>query len=113
MLVTVVALGWARLWRARINFDDGVEMFVCSGMRGGYGRAGTTFGGAYLTKDYTGARTLHHESVHADQWAHYGLAFGPLYLIEEIRHPKARNRFEIEAGLADGGYSAPAPDKRV
>jgi hypothetical protein len=25
---------------------------------------------------------------------------------EELRHPGARNRFEIEAGLADGGYVA-------
>lgn len=105
MLVTVIALGWARLWRARIGFDDHFEIYVCSQMRGGFGRSGTTFGGAYLTRSNTRFRTLRHESVHAGQWARYGLAFIPLYLFEELRHPNARNRFEIEAGLADGGYT--------
>lgn len=104
-LVTVLALGYAKLWRAKIDFDTHYKIFVCSQMRGGFGRAGTTFGGAYLTKNNTRLRTIRHESVHADQWALYGLSFAIRYLLEERRHPKAANKFEIEAGLADGGYS--------
>ena len=103
-LITLIALGWAKLWRASITFDDEYQIYVCSGMRGGFGRAGTTIGGAYLTKDHVARRTLRHEAVHADQWARYGSSFILRYLSEESRNPKERNKFEIEAGLADGGY---------
>ncbi|QXQ15970.1 hypothetical protein [Skermania piniformis] len=115
MLVTVLALGWARLWRAEIRFHEHFDIYVCAGMRGGFARGGTTVGGAYLTRNLTWFRTLRHESVHADQWARYGLTFIPRYLLEESRHPGAGNRFEIAAGLADGGYSVerPGPDSAV
>lgn len=103
-VVTVIALGWAKLWRAQIRFDTRCGIFVCHGMRGGFGRAGTTIGGAYLTRDHTRWRTLRHEAVHADQWARYGFSFAIRYLLEEMRNPKERNKFEIEAGLEDGGY---------
>ncbi|WP_429519831.1 hypothetical protein [Rhodococcus sp. BE178] len=105
-LVTVVALRYARLWRARIEFDDRYGIFVCSGMRGGFGRGGTTLGGAYLTRGNTADRVIRHEAVHADQWGWHGAVFAPMYLWEEIRNPGARNRYEIAAGLEDGGYVA-------
>lgn len=105
MVVTLLALGYAKLWRARITFDDQFDLFVCAGMKAGFGRAGTTIGGAYLTKQATQLRTIRHEAKHADQWAHYGIAFAGLYLFEELRHRGAANRFEIEAGLEDGGYA--------
>ncbi|KAA0023961.1 hypothetical protein [Antrihabitans cavernicola] len=111
-VITVIALGYAKLWRARIGFDDRYEIYVCSGMRGGFGRAGTTIGGAYLTDTNTALRTIRHESVHADQWARYGASFAIRYLLEERRHPKAGNKFEIEAGLVDGGYTK-SSDPRV
>lgn len=104
-VVTTIALGWAKLWRANIVFDEDHNMYVCVGMRGGFGRGGTTFGGAYLTEKNFGERILRHESVHADQWARYGLTFMARYLFEEARHPRARNKFEIEAGLEDGNYA--------
>jgi len=50
---------------------------------------------------------LHHEEIHAQQWARLGPArMGAAYVAEEAR---ARilggvNRFEREAGLSDGGY---------
>ena len=43
-----------------------------------------------------------HELVHVEQWRHYGLAMPLLYAL--AGHNPLRNRFEIEAGLEDGGY---------
>ena len=102
--ITRLALAYARLWGARITFDDEFGLFVCSGMRGGYARGGTTIGGAFLTGKDPARSLLRHEAVHADQWATYGWTFALRYLFEESRHRGARNRFEIAAGLADGGY---------
>ncbi|KQU53543.1 hypothetical protein ASG84_02825 [Rhodococcus sp. Leaf278] len=107
MLVTRLALVYARVWRGTAHFDDEFSIFVCTGLRGGFGRGGTTFGGAYLTKGNTGRRVLRHEAVHADQWARFGLTFPFRYLAEETRHRGAANKYEIQAGLADGGYRKP------
>ena len=104
-VITRLALLWARIFRAHIGFDPRWNLFVCSGMRSGFGRGGTTIGGAYLTGNNLSQRVLRHESVHAAQWARYGFRFAGMYLLEEVRHRGATNRFEIEAGLADGGYS--------
>ncbi|MBJ8347325.1 hypothetical protein [Antrihabitans sp. YC2-6] len=105
-VVTVIALGWAKLWRAKVEFDEEYGIYVCSGMRSGFGRAGTTIGGAYLTKNHTARKSIRHEAIHADQWGRYGSSFIVRYLVEEMRNPKSRNKFEVEAGLADGGYRA-------
>ena len=45
---------------------------------------------------------LRHEAVHKRQWRRYGFLMPVLYLLAG-RNP-LRNRFEIEAGLEDGGY---------
>ncbi|MEE2032466.1 hypothetical protein [Rhodococcus chondri] len=108
-LVTVLALGWARLWGATVTFDDPSGLFVCTGMRGGFARGGTTVGGVFLTRNQPSRRLLRHEAVHADQWARHGLGFAVRYLWEECRNPGARNRFEVEAGLADGNYRPGPP----
>ncbi|MFT3901159.1 MAG: hypothetical protein QM728_13075 [Gordonia sp. (in: high G+C Gram-positive bacteria)] len=50
---------------------------------------------------------LHHEEIHARQWARYGRArFAAAYLREQARAARTgtANRYEVEAGLADGGY---------
>lgn len=104
MAVTWLAVLYARLWRARLTFDDEFDVIVASGMRGGFARGGTTIGGVYLTGSSTSRAVLRHESVHADQWARYGFSFAARYLVEELRRGGVRNRFEIEAGLRDGGY---------
>ncbi|WP_182525067.1 hypothetical protein [Nocardioides dongkuii] len=106
-LATVLALAWARAWGARIRYDESARMFVCSGMRGGFARGGTAVGGVFLSRREPGPRLLRHEAVHADQWARHGLAFPLRYLLEERRRPGPRNRFEVEAGLRDGGYRPP------
>ncbi len=104
-VVTYLALAYARCWRADVVYTADVRLFVATGMRGGFGRGGTTIGGVYLTNRNTSAAVLRHEAVHADQWARYGVLFAVRYLIEEVRNPGVANRYEIEAGLADGGYA--------
>ncbi|MCD5420485.1 hypothetical protein LRS71_13090 [Rhodococcus pyridinivorans] len=104
--VTALATVWGRAWGGSVSFDDEFGLFVCSGMRGGFARGGTTVGGVFLTRRPPTRALLRHESVHADQWARYGIGFAVRYLREELRNPGSRNRFEIEAGLADGGYRA-------
>ena len=67
-----------------------------------FGRGGTTIGAVFLTKDLVHPGTLEHEAVHRAQWRRYGLAFIPLYIAAGA--PAKTNRFEVEAGLAKGGY---------
>jgi hypothetical protein len=104
LLMTVLALGWARLWRHPARFDEATGIFVAVGIRVGIARRGTTYGGVFLTRRATTPALLRHEAVHAEQWARHGLTFPFRYWLEEARRPGARNRFEVEAGLADGGY---------
>jgi len=68
-----------------------------------FGRGGTTVGAIYLTRDNDGPAVLAHERVHTTQWKRYGLAFIPLYIAAGSL--AATNRFEVEAGLAAGGYA--------
>lgn len=113
-VVSVLALGWARLWGAYPEWDRATDLLVCRGMSRGYARGGTCVGAVFLTGSTLDdpdkrARLLRHEAVHADQWARHGLGFAVRYLVEEVRRPGARNRFEIAAGLEDGGYRRPTP----
>ncbi|QKT08534.1 hypothetical protein HUN08_16000 [Gordonia sp. X0973] len=53
-------------------------------------------------------RLLHHEEIHSQQWARYGRTrFAAAYLREQSRAVLTGqpNRFEVEAGLRDGGYA--------
>jgi hypothetical protein len=99
------ACGW--LWGAAIHlgpYESRGGVVVCEQLPAwAFGRGGTTIGAVYLTRDNTRPAVLRHEAVHRAQWKHYGLAFIPLYVAAgaDARH----NRFEIEAGLADGGYA--------
>ncbi|QTX06131.1 Fe-S oxidoreductase [Agromyces archimandritae] len=65
-------------------------------------RGGSCVGGCYLTDRNAGARVLRHEAVHKRQWQRYGMLFPILYLAAGF--DPLKNRFEIEAGLEDGGY---------
>ncbi|WP_336658505.1 Fe-S oxidoreductase [Leucobacter sp. USHLN153] len=99
---TVVGFVWGAIWsRGRIERRDGLWVF--EGMpKWTFGRGGSCVGGCYLTDRNVSGRVLRHERVHRAQWQHYGMALPILYLISG-RNP-LRNRFEIEAGLRDGGY---------
>jgi hypothetical protein len=83
---------------------------------------GITIGNSFLTRtskeDFertakengtTGERLLAHERRHSTQWAFLGLRIIPLYLLNVAAtgNNPCRNVLEIDAGLADGGYSGP------
>jgi hypothetical protein len=100
---SMVGWVWGTLWSTgRIERREGLWIF--RGLpRWAYGRGGVTVGGCFLTG--TGRITpalLRHEAVHARQWRRFGFLMPVLYLLAG-RDP-LRNRFEIEAGLADGNY---------
>ncbi|SDQ81487.1 Fe-S oxidoreductase [Microbacterium sp. cf332] len=100
---TVFGFVWGSLWSTgRVERRGGLWVF--RGMPGwAFGRGGVCVGSCFLTGDRDPSeRILVHEAVHARQWRRYGLLMPVLYLIAG-RDP-LRNRFEIEAGLADGNY---------
>lgn len=99
---TAVGFVWGAIWSTgRVERHEGLWVF--RGMpRWTFGRGGSCVGGCYLTDRNAGPRVLVHEAVHREQWRRYGMLFPLLYLLAG-RNP-LRNRFEIEAGLEDGGY---------
>lgn len=99
---TAIGIIWGGVLSGfRLRAEGGV--IVAAHMpRWSFGRGGTTIGAVYLTHDSTRAATLEHEAVHREQWRRYGLAFVPLYIAAGA--PATTNRFEVEAGLAKGGY---------
>lgn len=103
---TACAWLWGRLLFGRFTSGGGIHYFSRL-PRWAYGRGGTTIGAIYLTTDNTAPDVLEHEAVHKAQWKRYGLAFIALYVA--AGSPPLTNRFEIEAGLAKGGYVRPRP----
>ncbi|WP_353988300.1 Fe-S oxidoreductase [Ruicaihuangia caeni] len=99
---TVFGVVWGGvLGGGRIRVRNG--MLVITGLPAwAFGRGGTTVGAAFLTDRIPPDRVMRHERVHKEQWRHYGMVLPVLYLAAG-RDP-LRNRFEIEAGLRDGGY---------
>ncbi|GLU90553.1 Fe-S oxidoreductase [Agromyces sp. NBRC 114283] len=99
---TAVGFVWGSLWSTgRVERRDGLWIF--QGMpKWTFGRGGSCVGGCYLTDRNVGPRVLVHEAVHRQQWRKYGMLFPLLYFLAG-RDP-LKNRFEIEAGLEDGGY---------
>lgn len=80
------------------------KLWVFSGMpRWAFGRGGSCIGACYLTRGNVSDRVLQHEDVHRQQWRHYGLLLPFLYF--RAGADPLKNRFEVEAGLADGGYT--------
>jgi hypothetical protein len=102
---TLVGLLWGLAWGGRLHWHPGC-FIECSGMRGGYPRAGLTIGSLWLCGAHNDERRLRHEAVHATQWAIFGPLLPPLYWIAEAIYPHAKNPFERWAGLRDGGYIA-------
>lgn len=100
---TAVGWVWGLMWSTgRVERRDGLWVF--RGMpRWTFARGGVTVGGCFLTGDGRLTRSLlTHEAVHARQWRRFGILLPVLYTVAG-RNP-LRNRFEIEAGLADGNY---------
>ena len=101
-VATVLALVWGvPLSTGPLRRVEG--LIVLSGLpRWAFGRGGTTIGGVYLTRDVDSPAVLRHEAVHRRQWQRYGMTM-PVRYFRAGRDPQ-RNRFEVEAGLEDGGY---------
>lgn len=102
-IATAFGCAWGALWSTgRIRREHGLIVF--RGMpRWTHARGGVCVGRCYLTHRSTETKHVRdHERVHVEQWRRYGLLLPILYLLAG-RDP-LRNRFEIEAGLADGGY---------
>lgn len=100
---TAVGWIWGSIWSTGpVQRREGLWVF-----RGlpewAFARGGVCVGGCYLTGDTDPSpAVLRHEAVHRTQWLRYGFLMPLLYLAAG-RDP-LRNRFEIEAGLEDGGY---------
>lgn len=94
---------WGSLWSTG-KIEKRGEMWVFRGMPSWtFKRGGICVGTCFLTGDgRIDDRIIRHETVHKRQWQRYGMLMPILYLLAG-RNP-LRNRFEIEAGLADGNY---------
>lgn len=99
---TIAGLTWGGIMSGfRLRSEGGV--IVAAHMpKWAFGRGGTTIGAVYFTHDNVKPSVLEHESVHRAQWRRYGLCFIPLYIAAGV--VARTNRFEVEAGLAKGGY---------
>ncbi|WP_309128105.1 Fe-S oxidoreductase [Microbacterium sp.] len=106
---TAVGFLWGSLWSTG-PVRRRAGLWVFRGMPSWtFGRGGVCVGECYLTGDADPSdAVLRHEVVHSRQWRRYGFLMPFLYLLAG-RDP-LRNRFEIEAGLEDGGY---VPRQRV
>lgn len=102
-VATAFGIVWGGIWSTGPVERHG-ELFVFRGMpRWTHARGGVCVGRCYLTHaTRENPRVLTHELVHVRQWRRYGLLLPVLYVLAG-RDP-LRNRFEIEAGLEDGGY---------
>lgn len=102
-LGTAVGWAWGGLWSTG-PVERRQGLWVFRGMPSWtFNRGGVCVGGCFLTGDREpGDAVLRHEAVHKAQWLRYGFLMPVLYLFAG-RDP-LRNRFEIEAGLEDGGY---------
>lgn len=93
------------------------DLIILTGLpKWAFKRGGTTVGRVYLTRTNDGPDVIAHEQVHVEQWRKYGFWFPLLYTLAGA--DPLKNRFEIEAGLEDGGYvpkkrSAPARKPRT
>lgn len=107
-----LGITWAKMHRGKCSWDGTHWMSVCTGMRGGYGRGGTTVGSVYMSGRTPDARMMRHESKHANQYAWFGggAMFPVVYGIQEWTSGGGKhNTFERQAGLKDGCYVANRP----
>ncbi len=102
LYATAVGIVWGSIWSTgRVERRNGLIVF--RGMPAwSFGRGGSCVGGCYLTRQNVSAAVLEHEAVHKRQWQRYGMIFPLLYFIAG-RDPLT-NRYEIQAGLQNGGY---------
>lgn len=96
----------------RVRTDG--DLIILTGLPSwAFRRGGTTVGRVYLTGNNDGPAVIRHEKVHVEQWRRLGLWMPFLYWLAGA--DPLRNRFEIEAGLEDGGYvrRRPTPARKA
>lgn len=93
----------SRMTGGRCSHQYGVR--VCQGGLRMYARGGTTLGTTFVTgRNATiSADLMAHEARHVAQWRHFGSSMALLYPLSGAN--ACRNRFEIHAGLDNGGYT--------
>lgn len=101
--VTVVSYVWGFLLSTGRVQKHG-DLIVFTGLpKWAFRRGGICIGHCYLTNiPNPSAAVIRHEQVHVRQWQRYGFLFPFLNLLSGLK--PLTNRFEIEAGLSDGGY---------
>lgn len=99
---TLVGFVWGALLSRGAVTKHG-RLWVFTGMpKWAFGRGGSCVGACYLTDQNVTPDILAHEEIHRQQWRTFGLALPILYWLAG-RNP-LKNIFEIDAGLAQGGY---------
>lgn len=99
---TAVGMVWGGLWSTG-RVERVGELLVFRGMpQWSFRRGGVCVGRCYLTGNNVSPSVLAHEAVHVRQWRRYGFLMPVLYVL--AGRNALRNRFEIEAGLVEGGY---------
>lgn len=86
--------------------DKGKDITICTTGAPLYGRGGTTIGDTYVTEPanplFVNQDRLRHERKHVKQWEKRGVKFALDYFGEGI--DPCGNKYEKEAGYADGNY---------
>lgn len=102
--VSLLALTYGASFPGSYFYAEG-GLAICSGLpKAAYPRGGICVGRVFLTGPEPSERVVAHERRHVEQWERYGLALIGLYFLEGAN--PMTNRFEIEAGLVDGGYAS-------
>ena len=101
-VVSAVAVGYAAVFRDSSFRRDG-DIVIASGLpQCAYPRGGVCVGRVFLTGPLPSRAVIAHEKRHVTQWYRYGALFPLLYAV--AGRDALSNKFEIEAGLEDGGY---------
>ena len=101
-VVSAVAVGYAAVFRDSSFRRDG-DIVIASGLpQCAYPRGGVCVGRVFLTGPLPSRAVIAHEKRHVTQWYRYGALF-PLLYAAAGKNPLT-NRFEVEAGLEEGGY---------
>ena len=101
-VVSAFAVGYAAVSRDSSFRCDG-DLVIASGLpQRAYPRGGVCVGRVFLTGPPPSRAVIAHEKRHVKQWYRYGALF-PLLYAAAGKNPLT-NRFEVEAGLEEGGY---------
>lgn len=108
---------WAEANGAECGWNKKNQILICKGVDNAFAdgpKGGITIGSVFLTQSPDVSSCVsRHEGKHANQWSVYGAGFTGVYLTAEAfaafdswsMSEKRFNDLEVQAGLADGGYT--------